>query len=92
MVEQRAHGGTDVTIVTPQQVKKPEWQWGDYYPQSEDEQRRMFILDRSLPQVAWEEPADYYTALGYLEEWLKTGELPKAEGDKPKTRTVLKTV
>jgi len=82
-------------IITPQQAMMPEWQWGDYYPQTEDEQRRMFILDRSLSQVAWEEPTDYYAALGYLETWLKTGTLPKAEGDnssKPKTKTVLKTL
>lgn len=69
---------------------KPEWQWGDYYPASEDEQRRAYVLD-CISRMTWENDGAFLASLELVDQWLKTGKVPPPEGEK-KPRTKLGAV
>lgn len=79
-------GGTPGSLVD---LRRPEWQWGDYYPDDEDEQRRAYVLD-CVTRVTFTDDAHLYAALNDFDAWLKSGKFPEPE--KPKSKPKLGTV
>ena len=57
-------------------IEDPENLAGTYRPQDLDEQRRSWLIEEAMPRFSHLGPAEFVVFCGYVERFLKSGELP----------------